>query len=219
MIRQVFVPLMMSVCMVMRVAITGGIACGKSLFSQSLQQLGMEMLDADDVVHSLEVPGGEAVPELVRLFGEAVLDCKGGVNRRLLAELVFADADARRRLNAVIHPLVRRRLSDWMAASGGALRGATIPLLFEVGWAKDWDVVICLVSSEALQLERLMRDRGLAEEQARRRIAAQMPVTEKAALAHLVVHNDGDAETLAREAEKVYRILTEKAYEYRKRIF
>ena len=205
--------------MVMRVAITGGIACGKSLFSSNLQRLGMELLDADDVVHRLEMPGGRAVPELARLFGDSALDSWGGINRKALAELVFADADARNRLNAVIHPLVRQELADWIAKPGDALRGAVIPLLFEVGWAADWDIIICLVSCEALQLERLMRDRGLTEEQARRRIVAQMPVVEKAALAHLVIHNDADAEALARAAENVYRALTEKAYEYRKRVF
>ena len=205
--------------MVMRVAITGGIACGKSLFSRCLQRLGAETLDADDVVHRLEAPGGAAVPELVQLFGDTVLDSQGGINRTVLAERVFADTDARVRLNAVVHPLVRKALSDWVAASGDTLRAAVIPLLFEAGWAEDWDVIVCLVSSEALQFERLMRDRGLTEGQARARIDAQMPVTEKAARSHLMVHNDADAEALAKEAENVYRILTEKAYEYRKRIF
>jgi dephospho-CoA kinase len=204
--------------MVMRVAITGGIACGKSLFSHYLQRLGAELLDADDVVHRLEAPGGAAVPRLVRLFGDSVLDSQGGIDRAALAGWVFADADALERLNAALHPLVRKILSDWIAAPGDALRAAVIPLLFEAGWSEDWDVIVCLVSSETLQLERLMRHRGLTEGQARRRIAAQMPVTEKAARAHLVVHNDADAEALAREAEKVYRILTEKAYEYRKRV-
>ena len=205
--------------MVMRVAITGGIACGKSLFSRCLQRMGAETLDADDVVHRLEAPGGAVVPELVRLFGDSVLDRQGGINRIMLAERVFADADARAKLNAVIHPLVRNVFLDWGAESGDALRVAVIPLLFEAGWAGDWDVIICLASSEALQLERLMRDRGLTEEQARARVAAQMPVAEKAARAHLVVHNDADAETLAKEAENVFRFLTEKAYEYRKRVF
>jgi dephospho-CoA kinase len=217
------VSLLMSVCMVMRVAITGGIACGKSLFSHTLRRLGMELLDADDVVHSLEAPGGAAVPELVRLFGASVLDRAGGIDRAALAERVFADAEARRRLNAAIHPRVRQILAGWAGAGGqpggaGALRGAVIPLLFEAGWVEDWDFIICLVSDETLQLERLMRFRGLTKEQARKRIAAQMPVAEKAARSHLAVHNDADAEALAKEAEKVYRLLTEKADEYRKRV-
>ena len=205
-------------CMVMRVAITGGIACGKSLFSGALRQWGAELLDADDVVHGLEAPGGAAVEGLVRLFGPSVLDEHGGIDRAALAERVFCDPEARRQVNAIVHPLVRAALQAWLEEPTGALRIAVIPLLFEAGWTDEWDVIICLVSSEALQRERLMRFRGLTDEQARRRIAAQMPVAEKAARSHLVVHNDADAEALAREAEKVYRFLTEKADEYRKRV-
>lgn len=203
--------------MVMRVAITGGIACGKSLFSRALEQLGVELLDADDVVHRLEAPGGAAVPDLVRLFGSSVLDEHGGINRAVLAERVFSDPEARRQVNAVVHPLVRTTLLRWLEESSDALRIVVIPLLFEAGWTDEWDIIICLVSSEALQRERLMRFRGLTDEQARKRIAAQMPVAEKAARSHLVVHNDADAEALAREAKKVYRFLMEKANEYRKR--
>ena len=204
--------------MVMRVAITGGIACGKTLFSRALKQLGAELLDADDVVHGLEAPDGAAVPGLVSLFGRSVLDEDGGIARAVLAERVFNDPAARRQVNAVVHPLVRTVLQTWLEETADALRIAVIPLLFEAGWTDEWDVIICLVSSEALQRERLMRFRGLTDEQARRRIAAQMPVAEKAARSHLVVHNDADAEALAREAEKVYRFLTEKADEYRKRV-
>lgn len=203
--------------MVMRVAITGGIACGKSLFSRALEQLGVELLDADDVVHRLEAPGGAAVPDLVRLFGSSVLDEHGGINRAVLAERVFSDPEARRQVNAVVHPLVRTALRRWLEEPSDTLRIVVIPLLFEAGWTDDWDIIICLVSNEALQRERLMRFRGLTDEQARKRIAAQMPVAEKAARSHLVVHNDADAEALAREAKKVYRFLMEKADEYRKR--
>ena len=203
--------------MVMRVAITGGIACGKTLFSRALKQLGAELLDADDVVHRLEAPGGAAVPDLVRLFGSSVLDEHGGINRAVLAERVFSDPEARRQVNAVVHPLVRTALRRWLEEPSDTLRIVVIPLLFEAGWTDDWDIIICLVSNEALQRERLMRFRGLTDEQARKRIAAQMPVAEKAARSHLVVHNDADAEALAREAKKVYRFLMEKANEYRKR--
>ncbi|MDD4020057.1 MAG: dephospho-CoA kinase, partial [Kiritimatiellae bacterium] len=93
--------------MIKRAAITGGIACGKSLFSRHLGRLGVEILDADDVVHSLEAPGGEAVPALVSLFGSRVIGADGGVDRNVLGELVFEDAAARARVNGVLHPLVR----------------------------------------------------------------------------------------------------------------
>jgi len=192
-----------------RVAITGGIACGKSLFSHYLGQLGVAILDADDVVHELEAPGGEAIPVLRSLFGERVVRQDGGIDREVLGSIVFEDAAARKQLNDVVHPLVRKRIRLWMEEPGSSLKAAVIPLLFEAGWADEWDVIICLVSSEAVQTERLMRVRGLSEEQARRRIAAQMPVAEKAARSHRVVHNETDAEALAREAVNVYRFLRE----------
>ena len=204
--------------MMLRVAITGGIACGKSLFSHYLSRWGIELLDADDVVHRFEAPGGEAVPALAALFGDSVLDRDGGIDRVVLGERIFRDAAARAQVNALLHPLVRETLRAWVAGQTEALRVAVIPLLFEAGWEEDWDVIICLASSENKQRERLMRFRGLTEEQARRRIAAQMPVSEKAARAHRVVHNDADAEALAREAEKVFRFLMERADEYRTRV-
>ncbi|MDD4020100.1 MAG: dephospho-CoA kinase, partial [Kiritimatiellae bacterium] len=145
------------------------------------------------------------------LFGSRVIGADGGVDRNVLGELVFEDAAARARVNGVLHPLVRETFRTWVAARGQRPKAAVIPLLFEAGWAADWEVIICLVSCEATQVERLMRDRGLSEEQARRRIAAQMPVAEKAARSHLVVHNEADAEALAREADKVYRFLMERS--------
>jgi dephospho-CoA kinase len=155
---------------------------------------------------------------LVCLFGASVLGKDGGIDRAVLGERVFSDPAALRRLNAAVHPLARQILQTWSEEPADRIRIAVIPLLFEAGWSDDWDIIICLASSEALQRERLMRSRGLTDEQARRRIAAQMPVAEKAARSHLVVHNDADAEALAREAEQVYRFLTEKADEYRKRV-
>lgn len=196
----------------MRVAITGGIACGKSLFSNYLSQLGVDILDADDVVHRLEEPGGVAVHAIIDLFGECVRRSDGGINRAALGTCVFQDETARARLNGVVHPLVKAAIQAWLAEPSPRMKAAVIPLLFEEGWDAEWDVIICLVSSEAIQLERLMRVRGLSEEQARRRIAAQMPAAEKAARAHLVVNNDADAAALAQEAGRVYRFLT-KRYE------
>lgn len=197
--------------MIMRVAITGGIACGKSLFSNQLSQLGVDILDADDVVHRLEGPGGAAVDAIVDLFGERVRRPDGGIDRAVLGAQVFADEAARLRLNRVVHPLVKAAIQAWMEAPGQRMKAVVIPLLFEVEWDKEWDVIVCLVSSEAVQLERLMRARGLSEEQARQRIAAQMPLAEKAARSHLVVNNDADEFMLAQEAARVHRFLIERS--------
>lgn len=194
------------------VAITGGIACGKSLFAAGLQRLGVEVLDADDVAHALEAPGGAAVEPIRRRFGDAVIAPCGGVDRARLAEIVFADAEARKDLNGLLHPMVREAVAEWRGRPGGSkVKAAVIPLLFEAGWEDDWDVVICVSSDTQAQVDRLMRFRGLSAEQARRRLDAQLPIAEKAARAHLTVHNNAGAEWLADEATRVYRLLMEKS--------
>lgn len=171
----------------------------------------MDILDADDVTHELEAAGGAAVPAIRRLFGEGVMGADGGVDRSALAAAVFENDAARERLNQALHPLVKDAVERWLAAPGRKPKAVVIPLLFEAGWGGEWEVVVCLKASEAVQLRRLMSARGLSEEQARRRIAAQMPVAEKAARSHIVVNNEADAEALAREAERVFRFLTERS--------
>lgn len=200
--------------MVVRVAITGGIACGKSLFSHTLSELGAEILDADEVVHALEAPGGAAVVPIRDLFGERVLGPDGGISRRALGEIVFSDSQARERLNGAVHPLVREAVQRWLERPGCGVRAAVIPLLFEVGWQDGWDLVVCLVSSEAEQIERLVRDRGLTPQQARSRVAAQMAAEEKAGRSGWVVHNHDGARALAAEAYRLYRFLMEKMNEH-----
>ena len=187
-----------------RIAITGGIASGKSLFASALARLGMEILDADDVTHRLEAPGGKSVPELVRGFGREILSEDGGIDRGKLGKRVFASVAERERLNLILHPLVRAEIETWMAKPGRSVKAVVIPLLYECGWAEDWEVVICLVSSEETQIRRMVCTRGYSEEEARRRIASQMPAAEKAARAQMVVQNDGDEAALLREADRVF---------------
>jgi dephospho-CoA kinase len=193
------------------VAITGGIACGKSLFVKHLKALGLEVLDADEVVHQLQAPGGEAVEPIRSKFGDQVISPEGSVARPVLGNIVFNDPEARDALNGIIHPLVRQKIKSWLAAPGkNSLKVVVIPLLFEVGWEKDWDLIICVASDPQTQLDRLMRFRGLSAEQARQRLDSQMPIAEKAARAHLTVNNNAGEEELASEAERIVRLLMEK---------
>lgn len=201
----------------LRIAVTGGIACGKSLFSSLLERLGAAVLDADEVAHGLERPGGAAVPALAARFGNGVLGPDGGISRPALARRVFSDPGALAALDAILHPLIKERVEQWIRTPGPGLKAAAIPLLFEAGWDKEWDVIVCVASSETAQLDRLTRLRGHTEEEARRRIAAQMPIKEKAARSHVVVWNEAGKAELAREAERVYGLLTEKWDEYGKR--
>jgi dephospho-CoA kinase len=168
-------------------------------------------LDADDVVHALQAPGGEAVEPIRLSFGEHVIAADGSVDRKALGALIFSDAEARKRLNQIIHPRVRLKIQSWLGEPGrSGVKAVVIPLLYEVGWEKDWDLIICVTSDTQAQIDRLMRFRGLSAEQAHQRLASQMPIAEKAARADLTVNNNAGEEELASEAKRIYRLLMEK---------
>ena len=168
----------------MRIALTGGIACGKSFVSRELNAIGLATLDADDIVHEL-IPADE---------------------RRRLAKVVFGDPAARRALEARIHPQVKQRLAAFVAGTGwdaaargpetADLRVAVVPLLFEAHWEGDFDAIGCVTSERATQIARMMATRGYSRAEAEARIEAQMPVEEKAAKSHYVIANDGSEEQL-----------------------
>ena len=203
----------------MRIALTGGIACGKSTLAKFLRELGIRLLDADDVVHELEAPGGAAVPAIVARFGAGILAADGSVDRPKLAGIVFADAAPRRDLEAILFPLVRSRLRAF--TSEAARRGrppstaplyiAIIPLLFESHWEGDYDIILAITSPLECQIHRMMRTRGYSRVQAEARLAAQMPVAEKAARADFVVVNDSTHEHLKDEARRLVAWLKERA--------
>ena len=164
----------------MRIALTGGIACGKSLLAHYLNELGAETLDADDIVHEI-IPADE---------------------RRRIADEIFRDPSKRKELEARLHPLVRARLAEFAKESSG-IRIEIIPLLFECHWESDYDIIISVFSPRSLQVERMTSMRGYSEEQAEARLSAQIPVEEKAARSHYVVENDGSAENLKQEAKRL----------------
>lgn len=200
----------------MRIVLTGGIACGKSLFAKFLRELGIRLIDADDVVHELEAPGGAAVEAIAERFGESVRAVDGGIDRRRLAQIVFASPqrasagpspsdDARRDLEAILHPLVRVRLLGFLDApsADSSLRIVVVPLLFESHWERDYDIILCILSSAEVQMSRMTSMRGYSRGEAEARLAAQMPVAEKARRSDLVVVNDGAPEELQAEAWRV----------------
>ena len=189
---------------------TGGIACGKSTVAEFWRAWGAETLDADPVAHALIAPGGACVEAVVGAFGPAVRAADGGVDRERLGRIAFADEAARRRLEALLHPAVIRRMRAW--ADGirrdGKLGVAVIPLLFEVGLDKDWDAVVCVVAREETTLARLAA-RGLAPAEARARIASQWPVREKAARADRTIENDGSLAELEEKCRAIWNDLFE----------
>lgn len=159
-----------------RIALTGGIACGKSLVARYLNELGVETIDADDVAHEL-------IPD--------------PAERKRLAVEVFADPAKRRALEARLHPLIRERLNAFLlSASGGKIRLAVIPLLFETHWDAEYDIICAVSSAREVQIDRMMTTRGYTRVEAEERIAAQMPVPQKVAKSHYVIANDGSAAEL-----------------------
>ncbi len=193
-------------------AVTGGIACGKSAFGRMLAELGADVEDADDVAHRLQEPGRPLAVAVRNAFGSECLRPDGGVDRPTLARIVFADPDKLATLNALSHPVIRRRLEEWRREPTDAwARFALVPLLFESGWEGDWDATICVTCSPETQLRRLL-DRGLDEDGVRKRLAAQMPLSEKAARADIVVRNDGTLADLRAAALAVRNWIQEQAH-------
>lgn len=202
----------------MKIALTGGIACGKSTFAKFLRELGIRLLDADDVVHELEAPQGEAVPALVRRFGQTILNAQGGIDRRKLADIVFTSPNAeqaRADLEGILFPLVRARLQAFFETSGklkcpSSIHIVIIPLLFESHFDADYDIILSIVSPVEVQIDRMMRTRGYSRAQAEARLAAQMPVADKAARSHFVVVNDSTPQHLKDEALRLFAWLKER---------
>ena len=205
----------------MKIALTGGIACGKSLFAKFLKELGIQIIDADDVVHELEAPGGAAVEPIVARFGRGVLAPDGGIDRAVLAERVFSDPAARTDLEAIIFPLVRstlgQRASCPLHRDPARCTIHIIPLLFESHWESDYDIILCIASPVGLQIDRMVRSRGYSRPHAEARLAAQLPVAEKIARSNYTVMNDSTPEHLRDEAERLVAWLKGKIEDERRR--
>ena len=190
------------------VALTGGIACGKSAVANLWQGWGADVLDADAVVHELLAAGGVAVEAVAAGFGPEARAADGGIDRARLGRIVFADADARRRLEAIVHPEVIRRMRAWAEGirRDGRFGVAVVPLLFEADLAAGFDAVVCVVSAESTILERLA-SRGLSPEEARARIASQWPVGDKASRADHVIENNGSLAELETKSRALWNLL------------
>ena len=174
----------------MRVALTGGIATGKSYVLARLRERGIPVIDADRIVHEALGPSTATTEHILREFGTAMLNTDGSVDRAKLGEKVFADAEARLRLEAIVHPFVYETILNWFEAGKAPIGVASIPLLYETHREGDFDAVVVTACKADQQLERMI-ERGMSEVEARRRMAAQMPAAEKAARADHVIWTGG----------------------------
>ena len=187
--------------------LTGGIGSGKSMVLSMFANLGAEVIDADHLAREVVEPGQPALEEIATAFGRDMLMPDGRLDRGKLARIIFADPVARARLNAITHPRIRERMATEMALRGSrpGLLIVDIPLLYENDRSDTVESVIVVWVDAKTQLRRLTERDGLTPDEARQRIAAQMPLDEKRARADLVVDNSGSRENTRRQVEVIYR--------------
>ena len=196
----------------MHIALTGNVAAGKSTVGRLFQSWGATIIDADQLVREVQSPGSPVLDAMVGAFGAGILNPDGSLDRAAVRRRVLADAAARRQLEAIVHPAVQRRrqqLVEEALQRGDRVVVSDIPLLFEVMDPVAFDAVVLVDAPEALRVQRLMRDRGLDEAEARQLVAAQLPSAAKREWPgplH-IVENDADLATLERRARAVWHHL------------
>ncbi|WP_405932646.1 dephospho-CoA kinase [Streptomyces sp. NBC_00827] len=196
----------------LKVGLTGGIGAGKSEVSRLLVEHGAVLIDADRIAREVVAPGTPGLAAVVDAFGEDVLAPGGSLDRPKLGSIVFADPEKLATLNSIVHPLVGARSRDLEnAASQDAVVVHDVPLLAENGLAALYDLVIVVDASPRTQLDRLVRLRGMTEEDARARMAAQVTRDKRLEIADVVIDNDVPLEELERRVREVWADLVERA--------
>ena len=167
----------------LRVGLTGGIAAGKSAVGLMLVELGCHLINSDRITHDLFEPGQAVHREVIAAFGDRVIRPDGRIDRSVLAEIVFNDPQARAKLNAIVHPAVIERQQEWLkemeAADPGGIAIVDAAHMIEVGTYKNYDKVIVVTCAPEIQKQRLRLRSRLSEDQIERRLASQMPMSEK----------------------------------------
>jgi dephospho-CoA kinase len=190
---------------VLMVGLTGGIGAGKSAVAARLADHGAIVIDSDRLARDAVAPGTDGLAEVVALFGPGVLAADGSLDRPALGRLVFADAEARQRLERVIHPRVRARTAEIAAAApAGSVVVNDVPLLVEAGLAGAYDLVIVVLAEERSRVERLVAARGMSRDEAYSRIRAQATDGQRRAVADVVIVNDGSLDDLRQRVDEVW---------------
>jgi dephospho-CoA kinase len=189
---------------VLRIGLTGGIGSGKSTVSALLAAHGAVIVDADRIAREVVEPGTPGLERIIEAFGDGVVEADGSLDRAALAAVVFADPDARRQLDGIVHPLVRARAREMAAAAPpDAVVVHDVPLLVETGQASSYDLVLVVEADPATRVSRLVQ-RGLTAEDARARIEAQASDDQRRAVADVVLHNGGTPEQLAEQVNRFW---------------
>jgi dephospho-CoA kinase len=205
---------------VLKVGLTGGIAAGKSVVAEMFASLGAHVMQADEIAHQLMQPGEAVYQEVVRHFGDGILDPDGSVNRARLAELAFSNRPSRiQELNQIVHPAVIRRQEEWMEQVGRrdphAISFVEAALILEAGSAKSFDRLVVVTCRPEQRVQRWADRLGVNEETARRevtrRMAAQLPDEEKIKAADHVIDNSGSLDETRRQVNEIYRQLKKEA--------
>jgi dephospho-CoA kinase len=193
-----------------RIALTGGIATGKSYVRSQFETLGVPTIDSDVLAREAVQPGSAGLAAVIVRFGSDVVDASGTLDRRKLAAIVFDNAEARRDLEQIIHPVVRTATDAWFASVDSSRHPfaiADIPLLYETGRDADFDAVIVVACDPATQLRRVIERDKLTEAEARSRIAAQLPIEDKVSRADYVIRTDGSFADTDAQVREVHRQL------------
>ncbi|RST02893.1 dephospho-CoA kinase [Streptomyces sp. WAC05374] len=189
----------------LKVGLTGGIGAGKSEVSRLLSSYGAVIVDADKIAREVVEPGTPGLAAVVAAFGPEILTAEGTLDRPRLGSIVFADPERLATLNGIVHPLVGARSAELEAAAGpDAVVVHDVPLLTENGLAPLYDLVVVVDASPGTQLDRLVRLRGMTEDEARARMAAQATRDQRRAVADLIIDNDGPLEKLEPQVRTVW---------------
>lgn len=190
--------------------LTGNLGAGKSTVAELFGRWGARVVEADEQARDVVAPGTPAFAEIEGWLGPAVVTAEGGLDRAALRRLVFADPEARRRLEGIVHPRVRERLGALAAearAAGTRVFVASIPLLFEAGMPGEFDAIVLVDAPEEVRLRRVVAAGRMSEAEARAVAGTQEPASEKRARADFVIDNDGDLPRLERRAWEVWKAL------------
>jgi len=185
------------------IALTGGIGCGKSLAAQYFAELGAMVIDADQLARASIERGSQGFDEVVSFFGDSILN-NGDIDRRALGELIFKDAEAKRKLESIVHPFVRREFEEAVASlKSDEVLVYEIPLLVETGAQDRFDIVVTVESDLENRIARL-RQRGMHISEIEGRIAAQATREQRVEVADFLIENDGSEDELLRQVENIW---------------